>query len=29
MSFWRDMRELFIWVICPVLVALYIWKAIG
>jgi len=29
MSFWRDMRELFIWVVAPVLTALYIWKVIG
>ncbi len=29
MSFWRDMRELFIWVVAPVLVALTLWKYIG
>jgi len=29
MSFWRDMRELLVWVVAPVLVALYIWKSLG
>ena len=29
MSFWRDMRELLIWVVTPVLTALWIWKYVG
>jgi len=29
MSFWRDMRELLVWVVVPVLTALWIWKYVG